>query len=66
MAYLGPVLQRDDLIDLAEALTEICSALSDGKSICIRTYLDIVDISLNVTRESAAVATLISWIYLST
>ena len=56
MADFSPVLQRNHFIDLAETFAEIGSALSYSESICIRADLDVMYVSLNMSRKSAAVA----------
>ena len=51
-----PVIERDYLIELSEAFTLVGRALVDRERVSIRIHLDIIQISLHMSRESAAVA----------
>ena len=51
-----PIIERDYLVEFSEALALVCRALVDRECIGIRIDLDIIQISLHMSRESAAVA----------
>ena len=56
MCDCSPVIERNDLVQFSESFTFVGSALVDRECICIRADLDVVQISFNMSRESAAVA----------
>ena len=49
-----PVVEWDQLVEFVKALSGVSRALLDSECIRIRAYLDVVEISLTMSRKSAA------------